>query len=299
MIANVAVLAVGAVIGFVASRQLGRVDRAAQVASVSRTVGATVGRRRGLTPPELQRACFSEMVRHVQVTRQGRTHAPSSYVLLLHPEDIAMVDESRRWFIGGLQSALRQAATENGWHLAGEVTIETEAAPDRRPGVPSALAVQGDGSSRQRTAAPSSTRAAGVHGGRRLVIVRSDTEEGFALASGPLTIGRARDRDITIDDNRVSRAHARIEPRNGGWTIVDEGSANGTRLRGQELPPHQPRPLRAGDLVGIGPVELRVVAESPRTPGANDPAGTRALDDSDRTRISGQVLPGNDRNRPR
>lgn len=297
MTANVAVLAVGLVIGFVTSRQFRRVDRAAQVASAGRAVGGTVGRRRGLTPPELQRACFSEMMRHVQVTRQGRTHAPSSYVLLLHPDDVAMVDESRRWFIGGLESALRRAAGDNGWHLTGDIVIETETASDRRPGVPAALAVHGSGSGRERAAAPpTNTRSAGGQGTRTLVVVRSDTEERFPLGSRPLTIGRARDRDITIDDNRVSRSHARIEPRNGGWTVVDEGSANGTRLRGDELPPQQPRPLRAGDLLGIGPVELLVKAGPPASEGL---AGTRALDASDRTRISGQVLPGDDLGRPR
>lgn len=301
MIANLAVMALGAVGGFVASRQFGRVDRVAHVASVGRSVDGSVSRRRSLTPPELQRACFSEMTRHVQVTRHGRIHAPSRYVLHMHPDDLAIVDESRRWFIGGLVTALRQAAADNGWHLDGDVQIEVEASPDRRPGVPAALAIHGSQAERQPSAdpPPPTTRAAGVQGGRTLLIVRSDTEERYPLVAGPVTIGRARDRDITIDDNRVSRSHARIEPRNGGWTIVDQGSANGTRLRGHDIPPQQPRPLRAGDLIGIGPIELRVITGSSPGRGAPGPSGTRALGDSDRNRISGEVLPGPDGRRLR
>ncbi|MGI8755080.1 MAG: hypothetical protein ACR2MB_04310, partial [Acidimicrobiales bacterium] len=63
---------VGAVVGFVGSRRLRRPDQVARVASVGRAVSGGVGRRRTLTAPALQRACFSEMVRHVRVRRDGR-----------------------------------------------------------------------------------------------------------------------------------------------------------------------------------------------------------------------------------
>ncbi|MCU1497726.1 MAG: hypothetical protein JWM47_1679, partial [Acidimicrobiales bacterium] len=106
----VVVVVVCAVVGFVGSRLARRPQQAAQAASVVRSVGGSLGTRKGLSAPELQRACFSEMVRHVRVSRQGRTSAPSSYVLHLHPGDLAVVDESRRWFSQGLADALRQAA---------------------------------------------------------------------------------------------------------------------------------------------------------------------------------------------
>ena len=81
MLLPLAAIAVGALIGFVGSRKLRRPQHAAQAASVARTVGGTVNRRKTLTAPELQRACFSEMVRHVRVNRQGRTEAPGRYLL--------------------------------------------------------------------------------------------------------------------------------------------------------------------------------------------------------------------------
>lgn len=285
---NVLVLLLGAVVGFAGSRKLRRPDRAAAAASVARSVGATVGRRRTLTPPELQRACFSEMVRHVQVDRQGRTHAPSSYVIHLHPDDLAVVDETRRWFHDGLVDALRQAAAGNGWQLDPTVSIDFRADPSRHHGVPSALAVAPD---EPRTAAPAAPPPAAPRAaegtGRILVLVRADTDERIPLVSDAVTVGRSRDRTITIDDNRVSRSHARIEPGQGGWVVVDEGSSNGTRVGGEELAANRPRLLRSGDVIGIGPVDLRVSTGA--APGR--PPGTRALDDSERTRISGEVLP--------
>ena len=258
-------------------------ERAAQVASVARATAAAVGRRKGLSGPELQRACFSEMVRHVRVTRSGRTHAPARYLLRLHPDDLATVDEGRRWFADGLADALAQAARDHGWVLDGGVTIDFEADPGRHPGAPAAMAVPPDQPAGTRPTAPPPAP------GRRLAVVRGDTGEQIPLAGGPLTVGRSRDRDVTIDDSRVSRAHARLEERPGGaWVVIDEGSANGTRLRGEELPAHEARPIRPGDVIGVGPVELRVTTAAA---GPGGEPGTRALDDSDRTRISGQVLP--------
>lgn len=288
---NVAVLVLGAIAGFVGSRRLRRPEHAAQAASMARNVGGSLGRRRGLSAPELQRACFSEMVRHVRVSRHGHTYAPARYALHLHPDDLAVVDEASRWFTEGLADALRQAALDNGWELDGTVQIEVRRDPSRRPGVPSALAMAAAGlgvvdHSQDPAVGPRAATAPGPVPGE-LGLIRADTGERIPLAGAVVTIGRSRDRVINIDDTRVSRAHARIEPHGTGWAIVDEGSANGTRVGHAELPANHPRPLRVGDVIGIGPAELRV--EAVASPGAT--AGTRALDDSDRNRISGEVLP--------
>lgn len=302
---QVLVLLVGAAVGFVASRALRRPQHAAAAASVARNVSGSLGGRKGLTPPELQRACFSEMVRHVQVDRTGGTHAPGRYVLLLHPDDVALVEEARRWFTDGLVAALRDAAAEHGWNVDGPVEITFEADPSRRPGVPSALAVAPAGAGHAPDAAPAAPppapRAAAAtvpatgRGERRsgeargLVLVRSDTGEQVPLTGDVLSLGRSRDRDITVDDNRVSRTHLRFERHQRGWVVIDEGSANGTLVRNQPVEAHQPIPIRPGDIVSVGPVDLRVTTGG--GPGVGPEPGTRALDDSDRNRISREFLP--------
>ena len=258
---------------------------------MARSVGGSVNRRRTLTPPELQRACFSEMVRHVQVSRKGQTRAPSRYLLRLNPIDMDVVDDGRGWFTDGLVDALRTAARENGWALEGPIDIAYEADPSRRPGVPAASAVVPDDATDSPPSgpAPASKRVSpgpSAAGRARLVLRRTDTGEAISLGDEPITIGRSHDRTITIADDRVSRSHARIERGPSGWTVTDEGSSNGTRVGGEELAAGVPRVLRRGDVIGIGPVDLHVEA----APGPAPESGARALDDQTRTRISGEVL---------
>ena len=278
-------LPLGALIGFVASRSLRRPQRAAQAASVARSVGGTMGRRRGLAAPELQRACFSEMVRHVRVGGQGRTVAPARYLIQLHPEDLATVDDARGWFTDGLAGALDDAAGDHGWVVEGPVDISYEADADRRPGVPRALAVEPGASKKAapQEAPPAPTPRAIA---TRLVVERTDTGERWPLEGDPLVVGRADDAGVSIDDARVSRAHALLAPGRSGWTVTDTGSSNGTSVNGRLLTPNVARPVREGDRINVGPVELELRA----LPDAAPAPGTRALDDRDATRISGQVL---------
>ena len=52
----------------------------------------------------------------------------------------------------------------------------------------------------------------------------------------PVVLGRDRRCDVVLEDDRVSRRHARLEPaatcETGGWRLVDLGSKNGTALDG-------------------------------------------------------------------
>ncbi len=194
----IAALVVGALVGFVASRSLRRPQHAAQAASVARTVGGSLGRRRGLTAPELQRACFSEMVRHVRVDRSGRSLAPSRYLLQLHPDDLSVVDETHDWFADGLAEALQQAAADNGWALEGAIDIQFEADPNRRPGVPNALAVDPEASKRPKPTAPPPASASLSRATTRLALRRVDTGDRTALGASPITIGRSSDCTVTV-----------------------------------------------------------------------------------------------------
>jgi hypothetical protein len=61
-----------------------------------------------------------------------------------------------------------------------------------------------------------------------------------------VTIGRAPDNDVVLSSSQVSRRHARLRPVDGGWLLVDEGSANGSFVGGNEPVAQQ------GVVVGIG-----------------------------------------------
>jgi hypothetical protein len=76
----------------------------------------------------------------------------------------------------------------------------------------------------------------------------------------PLTIGRDSSCDIAINSHLVSRHHARLVWVDGGPSVQDLGSRNGTSLNNKPLEPNLPKALQHGDLIGIGPWLARVVA---------------------------------------
>ncbi|MCO5198714.1 MAG: FHA domain-containing protein [Anaerolineae bacterium] len=70
--------------------------------------------------------------------------------------------------------------------------------------------------------------------------------------AGVLYIGRATDREIVLNDPNVSRRHARLEHRAGGWYICDLGSTNGTYLNGAPINPNVPVRWEPSQTVRIG-----------------------------------------------
>ncbi|HWH44235.1 MAG TPA: DUF3662 and FHA domain-containing protein [Thermoleophilaceae bacterium] len=85
---------------------------------------------------------------------------------------------------------------------------------------------------------PDSARAVLSGAGRRLV-----------LGGEAMVVGRSRDCDIRVDDPNVSRRHAELRRTPEGWTLVDLGSTNGTKLNGRRV---DEAPLSPGDDVMFG-----------------------------------------------
>jgi len=79
-----------------------------------------------------------------------------------------------------------------------------------------------------------------------------------ALQGQTITLGRAHDSTIVLDDDYASSRHARIYPdRDGQWIVEDLGSTNGTYLERNRLTSPQPIPLGAPIRIGKTVIELR------------------------------------------
>ncbi|WP_225832613.1 FHA domain-containing protein [Streptomyces sp. NK08204] len=79
-----------------------------------------------------------------------------------------------------------------------------------------------------------------------------------ALAGQTITLGRAHDSTIVLDDDYASSRHARIYPdRDGQWIVEDLGSTNGTYLDRSRLTTPTPIPLGAPIRIGKTVIELR------------------------------------------
>lgn len=85
----------------------------------------------------------------------------------------------------------------------------------------------------------------------------------FAL-SQPLEVGRDQTLGIVLEDDEVSRRHARISPSNGSVVVEDLGSRNGSFVN--EQPIDGPRQIQPGDRVRIGLTvfELRSAEQTQR-----------------------------------
>ena len=75
---------------------------------------------------------------------------------------------------------------------------------------------------------------------------------------------------VTVADERVSRRHLQLSVSDGGLTVTDLGSTNGTSVNGTRI--SAPTVLHGGDRVTLGSVELTVVEVS--APAARADAGS-------------------------
>ena len=91
-----------------------------------------------------------------------------------------------------------------------------------------------------------------------LVVTRGPSEgKSLQLREGNNTIGRSLDNDLHIDDASVSRSHAMLSVRDDQFTLVDLGSASGTRIGDHRISGRQ---VGAGSAIVIGQTRLSLVS---------------------------------------
>ncbi len=73
----------------------------------------------------------------------------------------------------------------------------------------------------------------------------------FVFEQQSVAIGRSSDCDVVLYDPGVSRRHARIFEEGSAFFVEDSGSANGTRVNGEQI---KKQPLHDGDTITLGPV---------------------------------------------
>lgn len=82
-----------------------------------------------------------------------------------------------------------------------------------------------------------------------LVLEGVDKGRVYRNLTVPVTIGREEGNALRLNDERVSRYHAKIQTEDGDVILTDLDSTNGTRVNGAAV---QIRRLRAGDQISIG-----------------------------------------------
>ena len=117
---------------------------------------------------------------------------------------------------------------------------------------------------RQQAAPPPQRQQGGGGRQRRNAPTKLVVSEGtltgttVALQGQTITLGRAHDSTIVLDDDYASSRHARIYPdRDGNWIVEDLGSTNATYLDRSRLTTPTPIPLGAPIRIGKTVIELR------------------------------------------
>src|ERR1700751_3550984 len=96
-------------------------------------------------------------------------------------------------------------------------------------------------------------------GSPRILVVTAGALKGTSLdlAQQQITLGRANDATLVLNDDYASSRHARIFPQDGHWIVEDLGSTNGTYLDRQKVTRPTPVPLGVPIRIGKTVLELR------------------------------------------
>ncbi|MHB1462085.1 MAG: FHA domain-containing protein [Armatimonadota bacterium] len=103
---------------------------------------------------------------------------------------------------------------------------------------------------------PASTTGANVNAAAEIRIVNGALSGQVLRLQQAVAIGRDASCQLQLtEDTLVSRRHARLEPRNAAWVVIDEGSSNGTFVNGSRV---QESAIKPGDILTIGQTTLQV-----------------------------------------
>jgi hypothetical protein len=92
----------------------------------------------------------------------------------------------------------------------------------------------------------------------RFLVVTEGALSGMSidLADQQITMGRANDATLVLNDDYASTYHARIFPQDGQWLVEDLGSTNGTYLDRQKVA--RPTLIPVGVPIRIGKTVLEL-----------------------------------------
>lgn len=192
--------------------------------------------RSGLRPIELGRRLMREMDDRRSVDVRGRTVVPNSFAIRLSDEDYERFAEIADSLTRELCDAAREHAHDEGYVFMGSVTVEIAPDPAVHAGTFTIVGRMKEG-------------PGGVGAGSLLLPNGSRV----ILGGEVVVIGRMGECDVVLNDTNVSRRHAEIRPTPDGFSLVDLGSTNGSRVNGLRV---AQRDLRDGDELTFGNTRL-------------------------------------------
>ncbi|RLC77431.1 MAG: hypothetical protein DRJ03_26870 [Chloroflexi bacterium] len=209
-----------------------------------------------------------------QVAQSGREpQAPTHYWVYLHPDDCDALAVN--------QPTLEEELAHHVAELAAQASLTLEIAPsvhvlpdenvgrhdvrvDARWMPDEAIAPM----EKTREMESGDAEAALAPPGRPFLILEGQRH--VNLIQSVVSIGRALDNDVIIEDPRVSRRHAQLRRRYGRYVLYDLASSGGTKINDY---PVKECVMHAGDVISLAGVQVIYSEDSPTPiplPGSGD-----------------------------
>ena len=231
------------------------------------TFGRLFGGR--LQPMEVAAALARAMEDNQFVSDAGEAFAPNVYWVYLNPADYEALREAQPTLPDDLARSMIDLAARAGLHMPDPPVVEIRAedsiprkqvsvaaqyvAQDTAPISPTAeIAPEAVEVIRQSLGTTSAWHSFLILDGRRHM----------PLVKPVVTLGRALDNDIVLDDMRVSRHHAQLRVRQGRYVLYDTGSSGGTAVNNASV---SEVVLNAGDVISLAGVQI-IFGEDAPTP---------------------------------
>ncbi len=212
------------------------------------------------------------------IAPDGTALAPTHYWVYLHPQDFGALITSQPTLPEELARHVTRLARGAGLLLAAEPVVYVEPLLDVpaqsvrvkarwQPATEVGMSATSQMTEEEQEAVQSAAEEVPL---RRSFLILNGQKH-VDLAEAVVSIGRALDNDVILEDPRVSRHHAQLRRRYGRYVLYDVGSSGGTSVNGY---PVQECMLQPGDVISFAGSEViygeDLPAASPRSTGGGD-----------------------------
>ncbi|MGD1996299.1 MAG: DUF3662 and FHA domain-containing protein [Anaerolineae bacterium] len=202
-------------------------------------------------------------------TLDGTPLAPTCYQVYLNPDDFEALVGVRPSLEEDLIEYISNLAREAGLVLTALPVVSVEASRDVSPHSarvearqPAAEEVEAGGTREMKQDEREAIRAAIEEEPRGCPFLIVEGERHMELTEPLVSIGRALDNDVILEDSRVSRHHAQLRRRYGRYILYDLGSSGGTAINDY---PVQECVLQPGDVISLAGAAV-IYGEDPPVP---------------------------------
>ena len=219
-------------------------------------------------PVEIASALARAMEDQQMTSDRGERFAPNIYWVYLNPIDHATLREAQPNLPVDLARALVELAARSNLRLPEQPVVDIQA-DERIPRRQVSVAAQYVAQTTAPIGQTAEINAEQVKAMRRAMDTANvqsflilEGRRHVLLTKPVISLGRALDNDVVIDDARVSRHHAQLRLRQGRYVVYDTGSSGGTLVNQQSV---SEAALQAGDVISLAGAQI-IFGEDTQTP---------------------------------